>query len=237
MDVIDRLHLAVKASTKSKKEIARDAGMTRYQLSRLLNHRLESPSIYDIEAVARAIDLSMEALYAEERDTAAEVVQAREALQVLGVFIDRHDQALAKKPAAIPKKKMASRRARPFPVAATPNVELFDGGEAPRRDIPDALWERGARYAAKAIGDSMIDAGIDSGDVVFFRQPTSIAAARGKIVVCRYGAGVYLKRLEKVGEGIRLLSENERYKPIVVGEGEEFELYGVVVLPARGELK
>lgn len=232
MDVIDRLHAAVKESRIPKKRIAHLAGMGASDLSRLLNHHLQSPSIYDIEAVARAIGLPMETLYAEEREMPAEVAEARAALQTLSVFVERHDPSLVRKPPP-PMKTKASRRARPFPMAATPNVELFEGTEAPRSDVPDELWGRGARHAARVSGDSMIDAGIDSGDIVFFRPATSIAAARGKIVVCRYGTSSYLKRLDRVGDEIRLLSENERYKPLIVAPGDDFELYGVVVLPAK----
>jgi repressor LexA len=47
------------------------------------------------------------------------------------------------------------------------------------------------------------------------------------------GTGVYLKRLERVGDEVRLLSENEGYKPITVRPDDDFELYGVVVRPAK----
>ena len=46
-------------------------------------------------------------------------------------------------------------------------------------------------------------------------------------------AGVaYLERLQRTGDRIRLVSDNERYAPIVVQPDDELELYGVVVLPS-----
>jgi SOS-response transcriptional repressor LexA len=228
MDVIDRLHAAVNASPLSKKQIAHLAGMTPWELSRLLHHKLESPSIHDIEAVASAIGISMASLYVEEAELAAETAQARDALQVLSRYLDQRDASPARVTSR-PKRK-SSRTARPFPVAATPNVEMFAGEESRRREIPPELWSRGARFVARAIGDSMTGAGIESGDLVFFRPPVSINAARGKIVVCRLGGGVYLKRLQRTGDRVRLVSDNERYGPIVVGPEDDFELYGIVVL-------
>ena len=230
MDVIDRLHAAVNASGLSKKQVAHLAGMTIWELSRLLNHRLDSPSIHDIEAVAAAIGLPMAALYSDDADLAAETALAREALQVIAGYLDRRDGTPKRAPARA--KRKSSRTARPFPVAATPNVELFEGEESRRREIPPELWSRGARHVARAIGDSMTGAGIESGDLVFFRPPVSIGAARGKIVVCRHGTNVYLKRLQRTGDRIRLVSDNERYAPIVVQPDDELELYGVVVLPS-----
>lgn len=203
--------------------------MTPSELSRLLNHRLDSPSIYDIEAVARVINVSMEALYAERRDQTNEVAAARAAITALSRFVDAIDVTVIRK--APMEKGRPANRARVI-MAATPNVELY-GGDGPREDVPNELWSRGARHAARVIGNSMIDAGINSGDIVFFRPPTSIAAARGKIVVCRYGSGVYLKRLERVGDEIRLLSDNEAYKPLIVAPDDDFELYGIVVLPPK----
>ncbi|HEV7764792.1 MAG TPA: S24 family peptidase [Thermoanaerobaculia bacterium] len=99
-------------------------------------------------------------------------------------------------------------------------------------EIPSDLWNRGARHAARAVGDSMVDAGIGNGDVVFFRRTRNVQAARGHVVVCRVNSGIYIKRLVLEGDELRFESDNvaAAYPAIVIKPDDEVELYGVVVL-------
>jgi transcriptional regulator with XRE-family HTH domain len=218
MDVIDRLNAAVKASGKARKQIALDAGMSTSKLSRLLRREIHA-RIVDVEAILGALNLTMESLYGGGINVDVDV---RLALKTLADYVDRHE------PRATPKRR-ASRMVRPFPVAATPNVVLFDASAKARIDIPEELWRKGARYGARVVGDSMIDTGIDDGDVVFFRPLQTANPPRGAIVIIRVNDGVYLKRYEEARGERRLLSENEAYRPIVLKPEDEVELHGVVV--------
>ncbi|HYU27362.1 MAG TPA: S24 family peptidase [Thermoanaerobaculia bacterium] len=232
MDVIERLHLAVKASGLPKKLVAHRAGMSASRLSRLLNGRLKRPSLPDIEAVLRAIDKRMDDLYRDK-----ETVGVRQALRALTQFVDLHDAVPAPAPGSfaatpLPRPKVQrSRTVRAYPVAATPNAEIFDSGEYPRKKIPPALWARGARHAARAVGDSMIDAGIRSGDVVFFAPATSRQAARGKIVVIRVNTADYVKYYNEVDGQKLLLSAKAGLRPMILKSDDEVKLHGIVVLP------
>ncbi|HEX6094879.1 MAG TPA: XRE family transcriptional regulator [Thermoanaerobaculia bacterium] len=222
MDVIDRLNAAVKASGKARKQIALDAGMSTSKLSRLLRREIRA-RIDDVEAILGALNLTMESLYGGGINVDVDI---RLALKTLADYVDRHE------PRASPKGR-ASRVVRPFPVAATPNVVLFDAREKARIHVPEELWQRGARYGARVIGDSMIDAGIDDGDIVFFRPMKTKHPPRGAIVIIRVNDGVYLKRYEEARGEKRLLSENEAYRPRVLKPEDEVELYGVVVQPVH----
>ncbi len=216
MDVIDRLNAAVKASGKRRKTIAHDAGMSASKLSRLLRRQIHA-RIDDVEAVLGALELTMESLYG-----GAGEVDVRQALRALTDYVERHE------PRAVKPKRAASRVVRTFQVAATPNVVLFDA-RTKRIRIPDDLWERGARHAAKVVGDSMIDAGIDDGAVVYFQPSTTKRPPRNAIVIVRVNDGVYLKRYQEAAGEKRLLSENEAYRPIVLQPDDDVELYGLVV--------
>ena len=78
-------------------------------------------------------------------------------------------------------------------------------------------------FALRVRGDSMIGAGILSGDMVVVRpQPT---ADDGQIVVARIGDEATVKRLSRKNGGIWLLPENPAYDPI---DGSEAELIGIV---------
>jgi len=231
MDLIERLHAAVKASGIPKKQIAHRAGMSASRLSRLLNGRLKRPSVPDVEAILAAIGKRMEDLYAEKP-----AMDVRQALRALTEFVDQHQDARQPPPAQrVHTKRPPSRTVTAYPIAATPNIVLFDGTLA-RKSVPRELWARGARAAARVIGDSMIDAGIRDGDTVYYAPAVSRRAARGKIVVIRVNASVYLKYYEDVNGKKVLLSANSRYPPMTLTEADDVELYGIVLLPRRHSL-
>ena len=107
--------------------------------------------------------------------------------------------------------------------AALPNAERL---ERPRRDFH---WP-GARLVFRAIGETMIEAGIADGDLVFVRPTKDLRTAAGKIIVCELGDATYVKQLELVAGRLRLLSRNPRFAPIDVDEeADRFELIGIVV--------
>ena len=78
-------------------------------------------------------------------------------------------------------------------------------------------------FALRVRGDSMINAGILSGDKVVVRpQPT---ADDGQIVVARIGDEATVKRLRRRNGQIWLMPENDAYEPI---DGSEAEIIGLV---------
>ena len=78
-------------------------------------------------------------------------------------------------------------------------------------------------FALQVKGDSMIDAGILSGDKVIIRpQPT---AEHGEIVVALLGDEATVKRLSRKDGQVWLLPENPAYSPI---DGREAQIIGKV---------
>lgn len=78
-------------------------------------------------------------------------------------------------------------------------------------------------FALRVRGDSMINAGIFSGDVVVVRpQPT---ADNGQIVVARLEDEATVKRLRRRNGQIWLMPENDAYAPI---DGTYAQIVGVV---------
>jgi SOS-response transcriptional repressor LexA len=231
MDVLVRLHAAVTASGLSKKEVAERAKMTAFRLSRLLNGRLKRIDLLAIEAVLAAIGKRMEDLYAGERSH-----DIRYALRVLTGYVDDHEPAgpvVAKTVAnvsVIRAKKKRSRTVETYDVAANPNAILLDSGETTRKKIPPDLWNRGARRGVRVVGDSMIDAGIHEGDVVFYVPEVERLVAREKMVVIRVNAAVFLKYYHEANGQKLLLSAKAGLAPMILNPGEDVELYGFVVL-------
>ncbi len=89
-------------------------------------------------------------------------------------------------------------------------------------------WDDEDCFALRVKGDSMIGAGILSGDKVVVRpQPT---AEDGEIVVARLEDEATVKRLSRKNGEIWLLPENPNYAPI---DGSQAELIGVVKAVVR----
>ena len=78
-------------------------------------------------------------------------------------------------------------------------------------------------FALRVRGDSMINAGIMSGDKVVVRPQQT--ANDGQIVVARIGDEATVKRLRRRGGQVWLMPENDNYEPI---DGTEAEIIGLV---------
>ena len=97
--------------------------------------------------------------------------------------------------------------------------------------LPVALFGRGSFYLLRANGDSMIEAGIDDGDLVLIRQQST--AEEGQIVVALMEDEATLKRFYPEPENgiIRLHPENYTMEDIIV---ENCIIQGVAVKVLKG---
>lgn len=87
----------------------------------------------------------------------------------------------------------------------------------------------GETFALRVRGDSMIDAGIHDGDILFVRRQET--AERGDIVVALVGDEATVKRYFPEPDRIRLQPENKRLAPLYVRRREmsSFRILGVVL--------
>ena len=83
-------------------------------------------------------------------------------------------------------------------------------------------------FALRVRGDSMVGAGILSGDKVVVRPQQT--ANDGQIVVARIGDEATVKRLSRRNGKILLMPENDNYEPI---DGSEAEIIGLVKAVVR----
>ncbi|MBA1321171.1 S24 family peptidase [Pseudomonas plecoglossicida] len=86
-------------------------------------------------------------------------------------------------------------------------------------------------YLVRIDGDSMEGAGIFDEDVVIVDK--AIDARSGHIVIAAVNGEPVCKRLDYVGRQIVLRSENPRYAPRFIMEGDEFSVWGVVTYSLR----
>lgn len=105
------------------------------------------------------------------------------------------------------------------PILAEQN---FEGSLEPAQMFGDPQ----GLFALRVRGDSMIDAGIHSGDYVIVRQQEH--ATSGDMVVALLEDEATVKYFRPRGTRIELVPANEKYSPIVVEAGSEFRILGVV---------
>ncbi len=99
---------------------------------------------------------------------------------------------------------------------------------------PDTFRPR-ADYLLKVQGTSMREAGILDGDLLAVHR--SRDAANGQIVVARVNDDVTVKRFNRRGNKVRLLSANPEFPPIVVDlKRDELTIEGLGVGVVRGGL-
>jgi DNA polymerase V len=81
-------------------------------------------------------------------------------------------------------------------------------------------------FCVRANGDSMIDAGIQDGDVMVV--DTSIEASDNDIVIAVINSELTVKRLRQTSENLWLQPENANYPAIIVTEETDLRVLGVV---------
>ena len=84
-----------------------------------------------------------------------------------------------------------------------------------------------ATFFVRADGNSMINAGIRSGDILVVDR--SIAASEGKIVVACIDNEFTVKYLRRDVRGTVLEAANPEYPPIILSDGMELRIFGVVI--------
>ncbi len=84
-----------------------------------------------------------------------------------------------------------------------------------------------ATFFFRMKGDAMKDAGIGDSDILIVDR--SMKLANGKIIIAVLNGELMVRRFHKNFTSSFLVPENDRYKPINLGEFSDFALWGVVV--------
>ena len=83
-----------------------------------------------------------------------------------------------------------------------------------------------ATFYGRVVGDSMIDAGVEEGDILVIDR--ALDPKDGDMAVCYVDGEFCIKYISRRQDGIWLLPGNSKYKPIHLAEGNEFLVWGVV---------
>jgi DNA polymerase V len=83
-----------------------------------------------------------------------------------------------------------------------------------------------ATFYVRVTGDSMVGAGIHSGDLLIIDR--SLDAISGRIVIAVLHGELTVKRLSLEGDRILLRAENPDYPPIEIYDPQDLSIWGVV---------
>ena len=91
----------------------------------------------------------------------------------------------------------------------------------------DFLACRSDVFALRDKGDSMINAGIFDGDLIFARQQKT--AERGEIIVAQIDNEATVKYYHPLADHVELRPANPRYRPIIVKNDKDFTIAGKLI--------
>lgn len=83
-----------------------------------------------------------------------------------------------------------------------------------------------ATFYGRVVGDSMIDAGVEEGDILVIDK--ALDARDGDMAVCFIDGEFALKHIRFKDGALSLHPANDRYPVIEVKEGSDFIMWGVV---------
>jgi DNA polymerase V len=84
-----------------------------------------------------------------------------------------------------------------------------------------------ATFYLRVEGDSMIGAGIQPGALLVVDR--AVEVHEGHVIVARLGDELCVKRFATAQGRVWLMPANERYEPIEISEGVDFEIWGRVM--------
>ncbi|MFL2812293.1 MAG: transcriptional repressor LexA [Paracoccaceae bacterium] len=109
--------------------------------------------------------------------------------------------------------------------AGSPIDVIYNENE--KINVPTFLLGKGNYFALNIIGDSMIDVGINEGDIAIIKQKNN--ANDGDLVVALINdSETTLKRFKRVGPKIILKAENKNYKSQVYESGSNIKIQGIL---------
>lgn len=88
------------------------------------------------------------------------------------------------------------------------------------------IQHQAATFFIRVEGDSMINAGIHSGDLLIVDR--AVEVRHGRIIVAQINGEFTVKRIEHVGAHVFLMPENKNYKPQRITPEMSFDVWGVV---------
>jgi transcriptional regulator with XRE-family HTH domain len=217
----ERLDAAIKAAGKTQIEVAYEAGTTNDQISLIVTGKHDNPGLQLLIEIATAAKTTVAKLLGESFEISAE--DERELRRFRG-WID----------GKLPKIKT---RLEPNAVIVSTvrSDETGQGRVAEGAKLADEIdnpFEANVHLQLRVLGESMVSEGILPGDLLYAIPPVrnDATSVLEKIIACRLGDGIFVKRLVSEHDRLYLRSSDPRYRAIQVDRKDKtFEVLGIVI--------
>ena len=217
-----RVTEAIKASGKPRSQIIAETGINKSELSRIENGHAVNVGRKRLALLAKATGTTVGYLHGDPM-----VLSLEDEEELL-----RHRNWIDGK---LPKIEPASNAiliasALETPIRTRHRGDLIaDSPQLSPLDVPNTFPRREVQHVLRALGDSMIDAGIVDGDTLYATAALKKPSV-GKIIACRWHGEIYAKRMVAEHDRHFLRSENPRYLSIEFDpKSPDFEMIGVVI--------
>jgi transcriptional regulator with XRE-family HTH domain len=214
-----RLAEAIRASGKTRAEVAAEALTTVDTISRIARGQHDNPELQLLIRIALAAKTTVGELLGDSFAISAE--DEHELLRFRG-WIDGKLETIdaSQEPNGVIVRMKE-------PVA----VNVRQSRIADRTRAIDSPFAVDVQLVVRAVGHSMIGIGILPDDTLYAiaagHDPT--VSAIGKVIVCRLGDDVFVKRLVSEHRRLFLSSEHPRYRSIAVDPNGAFDILGVII--------
>jgi transcriptional regulator with XRE-family HTH domain len=220
-DLGARVTEAIEASGKPRSQITAESEINKFELSRIENGHSVNIGRERLALLAKVLGTTVGYL---EGDPMVLSPTDREELLRHRAWIDKILPKIdaREEPNAILLMSGVTRvtRQRGDLVADTPQV--------PKLDVPNMFRKREVQHVLRALGDSMIEAGIVNEDTLYATAASEPTV--GKIIACRWHGDTFVKRVVSEHKRFFLRSENPRYLSIEFDpKSPDFEMIGIVI--------
>ncbi|HEX7136670.1 MAG TPA: S24 family peptidase [Vicinamibacterales bacterium] len=196
---------AIRASGKSAKAIADALDVSEATISRIRQGNEDNPKVQVLIGIARETGTDVRVFF----DSTLEISPQ-----------DRHELEQFE--------RWIQEKLRTKDALAEPNAEILSTAREKRVADRRERNRLNADLNLQAIGDSLVGDGILPGDTLFAaRYDVSSALPVGKLIACRIGEHVFVKRLMVDKKRRYLISSHPRYRAIEL-DGLPFEVLGVI---------
>lgn len=216
-----RVTAAIKASGKSRSEIIAETGINKFDLSKIENGHAINLGRNRLARLAKATGTTVGYLHGDPMVVSPE---DEEELLRHRNWIDGKLPKIEPEPNAI---LIVS--ALETPVRSRHRGDMIADRPQDSLDVPNTFQRREVQHVLRALGDSMIDAGIVNDDTLYATAALKKPPV-GKIIACRWHGEIHVKRVVSEHDRFLLRSENPRYAPIEFDpKSQDFEMIGVVI--------
>ena len=88
------------------------------------------------------------------------------------------------------------------------------------------IYNKAATFMAHVNGNSMINSGINDGDILIIDR--SLNARNGDIIIALLNGEFLVKELSIINNELFLIPKNSKYSPLKISREMDFEIWGVV---------